>query len=91
MDPKINEDSAAWMFFVHASFAISALAMIIGIWWLPALLWIKGFLTMGFFGTIQSAFTLSKARRDQHESRKIHHRISEAKTAHMLKEYEIIP
>jgi hypothetical protein len=31
MDPKINEDSAAWMFFVHASFAISALAMIIGI------------------------------------------------------------
>jgi hypothetical protein len=46
---------------------------------------------MGFFGTIQSAFTLSKALRDQHESRKIHHRISEAKTAHMLKEYEIIP
>jgi len=75
MDPKINEDSAAWMFFVHASFAISALAMIIGIWWLPALLWIKGFLTMGFFGTIQSAFTLSKALRDQHESRKTRRRV----------------
>jgi hypothetical protein len=91
MEPTINQDSPAWMFFVHASFAVSCIAMIIGIWWLPAELWVKGFLTMGFFGAVQSSFTLSKALRDQHESRKIHHRISEAKTAHILKEYEINP
>ena len=38
--PEIHQDTAAWIFFVHISFALSVFLMSIGIWLLPVNLWI---------------------------------------------------
>jgi len=48
----------------------------------------KGFLIMGMFFTVGSAFTLSKTIRDDHESDKIINRIKNAKTERVLKDFE---
>lgn len=87
MEPRLQEDSASWIFFVHAAFAIALMAMTVGIWLLPDPLWIKGYLGMGLFFTVSATITLSKTTRDNHEARKLHHRLVEAKTEKILTEY----
>ena len=87
--PNINEDSAAWLAFVWISFVMSMLLMCFGIYFLPVEVWIKGYMGMGLFFTVGSAFTLSKTVRDQHESKKLINRLSDAKTEKFLHEFEI--
>ncbi|MBV9852691.1 MAG: hypothetical protein JO250_23780 [Armatimonadetes bacterium] len=92
MDTRnIHQDSPAWHFFVHLSFALSLGLMCLGIWALPASLWIKGYLGMGLFFTVASTLTLAKTTRDAHEAKKLINRLSEAKTEKMLHEYELKP
>ena len=38
-----------------------------------------------------SSFTLAKMLRDRHEAQRLHQRIEEAKTEHLLKTYELKP
>ncbi len=84
----IQRDSAGWQFFVRASFVLSVVALTIGIYFLPAIAWIKGDLAMGALFTIGSSFTLAKAIRDEHEAKKLINKISEVKTERMLKDFE---
>jgi hypothetical protein len=44
---------------------------------------------MGTLFTIGSTFSLAKTMRDQHEAQKLIHKISNAKTEKMLKEFEM--
>ena len=88
--PEIHQDSSAWIFFVHASFALAIFLMCFGIWWLPVTLWLKGYLVMGLFWVVSSSLSLAKTTRDQHESRKLINRLSTAKTEKMLiKDYDV--
>lgn len=80
-------NSSSWMFFVKASFAISLLAMAIGIFFLPTDLWVKGYLAMGTIFLVGSTFTLSKTLRDEFEANKLINKIHDAKTEKMLREY----
>lgn len=85
----IQQDSSSWIFFVKACFVAAIGAMGGGIFMLPADMWIKGYMLMGMLFTVGSTFTLAKTMRDQHEAQKLIHKISNAKTEKMLKEFEM--
>ena len=86
MDPIRMKDTGAWRFQVVAAFAIALLLTTGGIFYLPLGNWIKGYLTMGLYFTVSSAFALAKTLRDHHESSHIVAKISEAKTEKMLRD-----
>ena len=85
----IQQDSSSWIFFVKVCFLCAVGAMGGGIFMLPADMWIKGYMLMGMLFTVGSTFTLAKTMRDQHEAQKLIHKISNAKTEKMLKEFEM--
>lgn len=85
----IQQDSSSWIFFVKACFFIAIASLVAGIVFMPVDWWIKGYLAMGTLFTVGSTFSLSKTLRDQHEAQKLIHKISNAKTEKMLKEFEM--
>jgi len=87
--PALNQDSPAWIAFTQFSFVLSLIAMGTGIWILPVVLWVKGYLLMGLLFTVSSTITVSKTMRDSHEAKKIVNRIAEVKTERMLKEFDL--
>ena len=60
-------------FFAQAaiSFGVAALAVGIGITYLPVDRWIRGFLAVGCLFLVSSSFTLAKCVRDQQESQSL--------------------
>ena len=51
-----QQNTPAWLFFAKASFALSVLATGVGIFFLPAAVWVKGYLAMGMLYTVGSTF-----------------------------------
>jgi hypothetical protein len=86
---QIDRDTAAWIFYAWASFIISTSCMMLGIYFLPVDMWIKGYMAMGTLFTIGATFTLSKTIRDNHEVEKMRNRVASAKTEKILHEYEL--
>ena len=84
----IQEDSAAWKFFVIVSFIASLSATSLGILILPVDFWVKGYIAMGIYFTLCSTFMLSKTLRDAHEAHKFINQINEARTNKILKEFD---
>lgn len=82
-------NSPAWMFFVKASFAVSILAVSLGIFFLPTDLWVKGYMAMGMLFVIGSTFSLAKTLRDEFEAKKLINKLQDARTEKILKEYEV--
>jgi hypothetical protein len=80
------QDTSAWRFQVVTAFLIALGLTTSGVVFLPVTMWIKGYLLMGLYFTISSAFVLAKTLRDSHESSRIVAKISEAKTEKMLRE-----
>lgn len=87
MDNEMSSNSAGWMFFVKASFAISLLATAAGVVFSPTDLLVKGYMGICALFLVSTTITLSKTLRDDHESRRIHNRISEARAQQLIKEY----
>ena len=86
MDPIQLKDTAAWRFQVIAAFVIALGLTTGGILYLPVTQWIKGYLMIGLYFTVSSAFGLAKTLRDSHESSHLIAKISEAKTEKMLRD-----
>jgi len=84
----VSKHTSAWKFQVWISFLISLTMTIAGIVYLSVDPWVKGYLLMGFIFTIGSCFGLAKTIRDDFEANQIIHRITQAKTEKILKEYE---
>ena len=63
-------------------------ALLAGIFFLPAELWVKGYLGIGVLFSVGSTFTLSKSLRDEHEAKKLINKLSEAKAKRILKTYD---
>jgi hypothetical protein len=82
-----GHDTAAWRLQVMVAFVIALGLTTVGILYLPADLWAKGYLVIGLYFTVSSSFTLAKTLRDTHEGDKIAARVSEAKTEKILREY----
>ncbi len=77
-------------FFAQAalSFAVAALAVGIGITYLPVDRWIRGFLAVGCLFLVSSAFTLAKCVRDQQEASSTRARADEARLEKLLAEHD---
>ena len=86
MDSINLQDTAAWRFQVIAAFIVALGLTTGGVLYLPVDTWIKGYLLMGVYFTVSSAFGLAKSLRDAHESTRIVSKISEAKTEKILRE-----
>lgn len=85
--PTPTHDTSAWRFQIFLAFGIALGLTSIGIFYLPVDMWTKGYLTMGVYFTVSSAFGLAKTMRDAHESDKFATRLSEAKAEKMIREY----
>lgn len=79
-----NVHSAAWVSFSYASFAAAAFMVAIGIFYMQADFWAKGYLAMGIVMLVQTCVTLTKTIRDVHESSKLVNKIDEARTERLL-------
>lgn len=79
-DIKPQQTSA---FYVQAvvSFGVSVVAVGIGVAYLPASNWVRGFLALGMLYVVTSSFTLAKCVRDRQE-------LDEAKLARFLAEHD---
>ncbi|MGD8863731.1 MAG: YiaA/YiaB family inner membrane protein [Myxococcales bacterium] len=86
-NPNPTHDTAAWRLQVVVAFLIALCLTTVGILYLPVDAWTKGYLAMGLYFTVSSAFGLAKTLRDAHESSRLIHRIAEARTEQMLREY----
>jgi hypothetical protein len=77
-------------FFVQAAvaFAISFIAAIGGIYFLPLDPWPRLFLAITFLFLVSSAFTLAKVIRDQQEAATVRVRLDEARIEKMLADYD---
>ncbi len=80
--------SAAWVTQTYISFAVSLVAMAIGIAYLPAGPWVPAFLAVSALYSVTSAISLAKTLRDQHEANQIVARVDEAKLERLLTEHD---
>ena len=83
-----TNDSPGWIFFQYVSFAVAMLMMVGGIVLIDASEWIRAYIAMSALLLVNSSITLSKTIRDNHEQKKFHNRIEEAKTEQLLKQYD---
>ncbi|AFZ27823.1 hypothetical protein Cylst_5839 [Cylindrospermum stagnale PCC 7417] len=83
-----QKDSPAWIIQTWAAFILSISMTTFGIVNLPVDNWIKGFMGMGLAFSTGSTFTLAKATRDLHETRRLTNRIDEAKVEKLLSQQD---
>jgi hypothetical protein len=79
--------STAWVVQSWASFVISLTATAIGIVYLPADGWTKGYLSMGLMFTVGSTLSVAKTTRDIHENQRLAARVDEARVEKLLAEH----
>lgn len=77
-----------WLYYAKLTFVIAVAAMIISIVMLPGDLLIKGYYSICSLFLVSATITLSKAVRDEAESKKLMHKLEEAKTAQLLNELD---
>ena len=80
-------------FFAQAaiSFGVAAVAVGIGITYLPVDRWTRGFLAIGCLFLVSSAFTLAKCVRDHQESTSLLSRADQARIASLLSDTSGVP
>ena len=83
-----NTHSPAWVAQVWISWTLAFGCMLLGIWFLPSDVWVKGFLAMGLVFSVGSSFSLAKTLRDVHESDRLVARIDDARLEKMLSEHD---
>jgi len=79
--------STGWVVQAWASFALSIVAMSIGIINLPVDNWVKGYMGMGLVFTVGSTVSIAKTTRDIHEAKRITARVDEARVEKLLSEH----
>jgi hypothetical protein len=80
------KNTGAWLSFTYIFFGFAVGMMMLGIWAIPADLWIKGYLSMATVSMLGAAFTLAKTVRDEQEAKRFANRIEDAKAERLLME-----
>ncbi len=80
--------SPAWVAQVWISWLLAFFAMFGGIVFLPADIWVKGYLFMGLLFVVGSTMNLAKTVRDNHEASKISSVIHDARLEKILSEHD---
>ena len=70
------------------SFAISLVAVGLGVAYLPVDGWVRAFLALGLLFTVTSAFTLAKCVRDRQEETYVVSRVDQARLEKLLAEHD---
>ena len=83
----LQPNSTSWLLFVRLTFGISIAAMAAFIFFMEGSLLMRGYLALNSLFLISSTIMMSKTMRDEHEAQSLIHKISEAKTNKILKEY----
>ncbi len=85
-----NSSKSTAAFFVQAAvaFAVSVVAALGGIYFLPLDPWPRMFLGVTFLFLVSSAFTLAKVIRDQQEAETVRVRIDEARIEKLLADHD---
>jgi hypothetical protein len=81
-----TKNTPAWLTFTYIFFGFAVGMMVLGIWAIPADLWIKGYLSMATVSMLGAAFTLAKTVRDEQEAKRFANRIEDAKAERLLME-----
>ncbi len=84
-----TQNSKGWILFSYLSFVIAIGATLIGAWMTDMTLEMKGFVTMGTLLITSSSFTLAKTLRDEHEAKRFHNQLEEARTEKLLRDVEV--
>lgn len=80
--------SNAWTAQVWISWLVAVFAMLGGILFVPATVWVKGYLFIGLWFVIGSTMNLAKTIRDNHEASKISSVIHDARLEKILSEHD---
>ena len=83
-----HSTTAAYHAQAIISFAVSVLAMGIGIAYIDASPWIRAFLALGLLYSITSAFTLAKVIRDRQDENQVVSRVDQARLDKLLAEHD---
>jgi hypothetical protein len=86
-EATLQPNSTSWLLFVRLTFGISIAAMAAFIFFMEGSLLMRGYLALNSLFLISSTIMMSKTMRDEHEAQSLIHKISEAKTNKILKEY----
>lgn len=86
MNAYIDRPSQAWNLFTYAQFAVAAAMMAGGIFFLEASFAAKGFYAMSAIMLVSTTAAITKALRDQEESKKLHNKLEDAHTERLLAE-----
>ncbi|KLV09383.1 MULTISPECIES: YiaA/YiaB family inner membrane protein [Photobacterium] len=84
----MNTQEKYWLIYAKATFLIAVVAMVISIIKLPGDLLIKGYYSICSLFLVSATITLSKAVRDQVESKRLMNKLEEAKTAQLLNDLD---
>jgi hypothetical protein len=71
-----------------ASFGISVTAMAVGLVYMPAAGWVRGFLALGLLYVVTSTVVLCKVVRDRHELTEVTTRVDQARLDKLLAEHD---
>lgn len=85
----IQQDTEAWKIYTKLAFGIAMTFSIVGLWFIPLNLWLKGYVFMAYFFTLGTVITMTKTMRDEHESKKLLKRLNELRAERMIKESEL--
>ena len=86
--PAKSPTTAAFFAQAAISFAIAAVAVVIGIAFLPVDAWVRAFLGVGVLYAISSAFTLAKCVRDRQEETSVASRVDRARVDKLIAEHD---
>jgi len=79
-------NTAAWTGFTYINFAVAALMMAGGIFFMDATFTAKGFYAMAALMLVSSTIILTKSLRDNDEAQRFHNKLEEARTEKLLME-----
>lgn len=86
--PTMSRTTAAFYLQAGISFAVSLVAVGVGIAYLPVDPWMRAFLAIGTLYVVTSSFTLAKCVRDQQEASSVLSRVDEARLDKLLAEHD---
>ncbi len=86
--PALSRTTAAFYLQAGLSFAVSLVAVGIGIAYLPVDAWVRAFLAIATLYVVTSTFTLAKCVRDQQEAGSVLGRVDEARLEKLLADHD---
>lgn len=84
MNTIVQKDSEAWKLFTIVSFAIAAVMMAGGIYFLEASFAAKGFYAMSALMLVHTSISITKTLRDAEEAKRLINKLEDAKTEKLL-------